>query len=397
MRRRAAGPAHLSRRAHPGEPAPDWARLQALALGTPGARRSDGIDLTATNPEQLGLTSPWARALAERAVALPYAPEAAGPLRAREAIARTYAGRVDGAVSPDDIVLTASTSESYSFLLHLLCDPGDAVLVPRPSYPLLPELARLADVRLLPYDLHYAGHFQLDPASLPSPTTLAQERIRAVVAVSPNNPTGHFTTRDELALLAELGVPLIIDEVFRTFVLRHDAAFGEPFQSGAPTFVLDGLSKRAALPGLKAGWIVTVGDAAFRQQVRAPFESIADTFLSVSALAQNLVGELLDRGDDPGALVRERAQQNLALLRSELAGSALTLLEPDAGWTAIVRYPALESEEYLFAELARRGVWVHPGALYELPLSPCFVLSLLGPPAELQAGITRMLELVRTT
>lgn len=396
MRRSAAGPIHLARRAHPGEPATDWARLHELALGTPGARRSDGVDLTVTNAEQLGLTSPRARALAERAVALPYAPEAAGPLCAREAIARTYAERGE-LVSPDDVILTASTSESYSFLLHLLCDPGDAMLVPRPSYPLLPELARLADVRLLPYDLRYAGHFQLDPASLPCRETLAQARIRAIVVVSPNNPTGHFTTRDELSLLAELGVPLIVDEVFRTFVLRHDAAFGEPFAAGAPTFVLDGLSKRAALPGLKAGWIVTVGDEAFRQQVRAPLETIADTFLSVSALAQNVIGDLLECGDDLGARVRERTQQNLALLRTVLGGSALTLLEPDAGWTAIVRLPAIESEEQLFAELARRGVWVHPGALYELPLSPCFVLSLLGPPAELQAGITRMLELVRTT
>lgn len=385
--------ARLSKRADPGETSSHFARLRKLALGTPDSPRLDGVDLTLTNPEYLGLTSPLSRELAALALPLPYAPEACGPFRAREAIRESYVARGGTPVSVDDIVLTASTSESYSFLLHLLCDPGDAVLVPRPSYPLLPDLARLADVRLIPYDLGYAGHFQIDPASLPSPATIDRERIRAVIVVSPNNPTGHFTTQDEFSLLASLGLPLIVDEVFRTFVQNEHGAVGDPLLVNGPLFLLDGLSKRAALPGLKAGWMVLRGEAAFRREVRAPLEAIADTFLSVSAVAQNAISDLLPRATELGQLVRQRVTENLVLLRDQMAQSALTLLEPDAGWTAIVRWPALETEERIFEDLASRGVWVHPGSLYELPLSPCFVLSLLGPPEELQAGISRMLEL----
>lgn len=389
--------ARLSKRADPGEPSAHFASLRKLALGTPDSPRLDGVDLTLTNPEYLGLTSPLSRELAALALPLPYAPEACGPLRAREAIRESYGARGGAPVLADDVVLTASTSESYSFLLHLLCDPGDAVLVPRPSYPLLPDLARLADVRLIPYDLDYAGHFQIDPASLPSPSAIERERIRAVIVVSPNNPTGHFTTQDEFSLLASLGLPLIVDEVFRTFVQRGHRAVGDPLLVTGPLFILDGLSKRAAFPGLKAGWMVVRGEAAFRRDVRAPLEAIADTFLSVSAVAQNAIGDLLPRERELGQLAYRRVTENLALLRAHVAQSALTLLEPEAGWTAVVRWPALETEERILEALASRGVWVHPGSLYELPLSPCFVLSLLGPPAELQAGISRMLDTVRTS
>lgn len=376
-----------------------------MALGTAEQPRPDGLDLTFTNPERLGLVWPGARSIAMGAAQRPYEPEARGLQAAREAIAATYADRQGAnrqssnpqgtpSVGADDVLLTASTSESYSFLLHALCDPGDSVLVPRPSYPLLPDLARLADVRLIPYDIRYAGHFQLDPASLPSEAELAEQRVRAAIVVSPNNPTGHFSSQGELELLARLGVPLIVDEVFRPFVHRASAALADPLQSGAPLFLLDGLSKRAALPGLKAGWIALSGDEAFRREARRRLEAIADTFLSVSALAQAALPELLQQGATLSALVRARIGENLDVLRASVRGTPLTLIEPDAGWSAILRLPALASEEDYFERLAAQGVWVHPGALYDLPLSPCVVASLLGPPEQLRAGLLRLLALL---
>lgn len=384
-----------SERGHAGVPSAGWARLQQLALGTGAAPRADGLDLTVTNPEGQGLVWPVAREIVARAAHARYVPEASGPEQARVAIARTYADRSAAApVTAEDIVLTASTSESYSLLLHVLCDPGDAVLVPRPSYPLLPDLARLADVRLIPYDLCYAGHFQIDPASLPSPSELLRERVRAVIVVSPNNPTGHFTTKDELALLALLGVPLIVDEVFRPFVHRHHDSFADPLTAPAPLFVLDGLSKRGALPGLKAGWISIAGAPTFRQEARARLEAAADTFLSVSAVAQSALPELLDHDHELRTRVVARVTESLAVLRDATKGTTITLLEPDGGWSAILRLPALRTEERYFEELATLGVWVHPGALYDLPLSPCFVVSLLCPPAQLRAGLARVLGLV---
>jgi alanine-synthesizing transaminase len=370
------------------------ARLRALALGTSAAPRSDGLDLTVTNPEVLGLVWPPARDIAKRAIGQPYVPDAAGPPSAREAIVRSYVHRANAVrISADDVVVTASTSESYSFILHALCDPGDAVLVPRPSYPLLPDLARLADVRLVPYSVRYAGHFQLDPASLPSPAEMAEQRVRAVIVVSPNNPTGHFTSRDELELLGSLGVPLIVDEVFRPFVLRERGPFADPLEQTGPTFLLDGLSKRAGLPGLKAGWITLVGDDSFKSEARLRLEGIADTFLGVSAAAQNALPELLAHEPELGAGIRVRLDENLRALRALVRSSHLTLLEPDGGWSAIVRLPAVRSESSYFEELAERGVWAHPGALYDLPVAPSFVVSLLCSPEQLASGISRLLTL----
>jgi alanine-synthesizing transaminase len=383
---------HWSERGHPGTASGVWSRLCALALGTPETPRPDGLDLTVTNPERLGLVSPLAREIVARAAQRPYVPDASGSRAAREAIAESYIGR--SKVSPEDVLLTASTSESYSFVLHALCDPGEAVLVPRPSYPLLPDLARLADVHLRPYDIRYAGHFQLDPATMPSRAEIAEQRVRAAIVVSPNNPTGHVTSRDELELLSSLGLPLIVDEVFRPFVHKARASFADPLASGAPTFLLDGLSKRAGLPGLKAGWIVLSGDEAFRCEARRRLESIADTFLSVSAAAQAALPELLKHETDLASGLRARVSANLLSLRAAVRGTKLTLIEPEAGWSVILRLPALRSEETYFEELASLGVWTHPGGLYDLPMTPCFVLSLLCPPMQLSAGVLRLLELL---
>lgn len=361
-----------------------------------GQPRPDGLDLTVSNPEVLGLVWPEARDIVARASREPYLPEAAGPQRAREAIVRTYRDRLGQRVdriTPGDVLVTASTSESYSFLLHALCDPGDAVLVPRPSYPLLPDLARLADVRLVPYDVRYAGHFQIDPSSLPSRQEMTRQRVRAVIVVSPNNPTGHFTSQDELALLAALGVPLIVDEVFRPFAWGERATAADPLVQPGPLFLLDGLSKRAGLPGLKAGWIAMVGAAPFQDEARSRLEAIADTFLGVSAAAQNALPELLAHDAELGAAIRARLSENLAALRAQVRSSPLTLLEPEGGWSAIVRLPAVRSEESYFEELAAAGVWAQPGALYDLSLAPCFVVSLLCPPEQLRAGMSRLLEL----
>ncbi len=354
-------------------------------------------DLTVSNPTRCGfrydaetVVGPLADARA-----LVYDPNPRGMGSARESVAGYYSDH-EACVAVDDLLLTTSTSESYSFLFRLLCDPGDEVLVAQPSYPLFDFLADLDDVRLRPYPLFYDHGWWIDFAELERGITT---RTRAVIVVHPNNPTGHWTgtgERERLeALCVRHGLALIVDEVFLDYPLRKLTPPPRSFAQGAHpalTFVLSGLSKIVGLPQMKAAWIATLGPERERTEALARLEIVADTFLSMNAPVQLAMASWLGSRAAIQAQILERARRNLASLRrlAEDAPDRLQLLEVDAGWSAVLGLPCCVGEAECAERLAReRGVIVHPGSFYGMAESKRVVVSLIGPSDEFEGGIQR--------
>jgi aspartate/methionine/tyrosine aminotransferase len=353
-------------------------------------------DLTVSNPTRCGFDYDEAAVLGPLgdARALEYEPDPRGMMSAREAVAGYYVGH--GAdVSAGDLVLTTSTSESYSFLFRLLCDAGDEVLVARPSYPLFDFLADLDDVRLVAYPLFYDYGWWIDMAELERAIT---PRTRAILVVHPNNPTGHWTCEAEREALEALcvrhGLALIVDEVFLDYALE-EMAEARSFACGAHpalTFVLSGMSKIAGLPQMKAAWIAALGPEEVRREALARLEIVADTFLSMSAPVQlALPGWLAGRGGIQ-AQILERARGNMGTLRriAEEAPGRLQVLQVEAGWSAVVGLPECVWEAGCAERLLRnRGVLVHPGGFYGMGEAGRVVVSLIGRGDEFEAGIRR--------
>jgi alanine-synthesizing transaminase len=364
-----------------------------------GRLRASGapiIDLTETNPTRVGLPYPPAlvNALADPR-ALEYRPSPFGLEAAREAVAADLA-RGGRAVSADRLVLTASTSESYALLFKLLCDPGDEVLIPQPSYPLFDLLTRLDDVVAVPYQLDWQGVWSIDRASLERAMT---PRTRAVLVVSPNNPTGSWLRRDDLGWLAATAaresLAIIGDEVFADYPLasRGDAARVLD-QAEALTFSLGGLSKSIGLPQMKLGWIAAGGPTAIVDDALARLEVIADTYLSVSTSVQVAAPALFEAGAAVREAIRTRLAQNLSALRALAAAApAVTLVEPEGGWSAVLQVPATQSEEALALRLAAdHHVIAHPGYFFDFAREAFVVVSLLPEPAVFAEGARRLVE-----
>lgn len=381
------------------------------ALGRERAARGSVIDLTESNPTVVDLQYPASalRAALGRAESERYHPSPLGLPAARAAVAAQYAR--DGIrAHADRIVLTASSSESYAFLFKLLADPGEAVLVPEPSYPLFEYLARLEGVVPVPYRLAFDGVWHLDFASVER--ALGGDggggpRPRAVVVVSPNNPTGSYLKRDELARLGALAaahdLALVSDEVFAPYPFASDpervnAVAGEPMlEALAPAFSLGGLSKACGLPGLKCGWILVGGRAPERSL--AALELVADTYLSVGTPVQAALPELLSLGAEIREVIAARVRANRATLAAALSpGSPATLLPAEGGWSAILRVPATHTDEgWAAALLAEAGVLVHPGYFFDLAGGTFLVLSLLPEPARFAEGVRRLIAALQGT
>jgi len=359
-----------------------------LALALARARQEERaiLDLTESNPTRAGL--PYARATILEALASPdallYEPSPFGLWSAREVVARELE------VDPARVLLTASTSEAYGFLFKLLCDPGDEVLVPVPSYPLFEHLARLEAVRAVPYRLAYDGRWHVDVDSLRS---AVGPRTRAVVTVSPNNPTGSYLKHAELAALASLGLPIVSDEVFASYPLRDDPTRATTAleAQGTLVFSLGGLSKLAALPQMKLAWIVVGGDAPDVTDALARLEVLADAYLSVGTPVQHALPHLLASRVPAESAIQARTRTNLELLRSRVSGTAGTLLDVEGGWYATLRVPATRSEEAWALELLEEdGVHVHPGHFFDFEHEAYLVLSLLTPEAIFAEGVGRV-------
>ena len=411
------------------------------------------LDLTVSNPTRAGLRYDSQAILAALASprALDYDPQSKGMREAREAVAAYYReehGVCD--LDPEQIVLTTSTSEGYSFVFRLLCNAGDELLVPKPSYPLFEFLADLQDVRLVPYPLIYDHGWQMD---FPSLEKVVTPRTRGVVVVHPNNPTGSYVSAGEMETLnkfcREHGLAVIADEVFLDYGLDVDAplsaapegtttgveqswpvvnaardsrspsassgqALHAPVDRHSPlhglgrddrafgsfagnrdvlTFTLSGLSKVVALPQMKVAWIITSGP---RQEVEAAMgrlEVIADTYLSMNAPIQWAVQALLEQRKDIQRQLMERVTKNLAELDRQLAGQkSCQRLTVDGGWYAVLRVPVTRSDEELAIELVReKSVLVHPGHFYDFPSDGYLVLSLITVREEFAEGISAVL------
>ena len=364
----------------------------ARALEIRRAVGGDVVDLTITNPTAVGLryTDSFYEGLSTAASAA-YEPDPFGLRSAREVLAEYYRARGCACVA-DSVWLSASTSESFAQLLALLCDPGDAWLVPAPGYPLLDYLAALSGVRLIRYPLAYDGAWFVDLPALRARLD-AEPRARAIVCTAPGNPTGAFLGERELAeiegLCAARGLALVVDEVFAEFALRETpgrvrCAAGT---RACLTFVLSGLSKLALLPQWKLGWGLVCGPESATAPALARLGVISDSFLSVATPVQRALPEILAAAPALRARTLERLRANLAALRGALRDGAASVLEVEAGWSAIVRLPevGLDDEAFALALLERAGVLVHPGSLYDLP--GCHtVVSLLVPPETLARG-----------
>ncbi len=358
------------------------------------------LDLTVSNPTAAGVHPDSEVVLAALAnpEAMRYDPQPRGLLAARQAVCRYYreAHEVFD-LDPERLILTTSTSEAYSYVFRLLCNPADEILVPKPSYPLFEFLADLADIKLVPYPLLYDHGWQIDFDSLYKAATA---QTRAVILVHPNNPTGSYVSASEASALnafcRDYGLALIVDEVFLDYA--HDGASRRSFVTNADalTFTLSGVSKISALPQMKLAWVATSGPEEMVAQAGARLEIVADTFLSMNAPVQLAGPVLLDQRKHIQPILLDRLRVNLAELDRQLAGRpSCSRLLVEGGWYVILRVPAVESDEDLAIRLLRKArVSVHPGHFYDFPNEGHLVLSLITEPAEFREGVARLLQVV---
>jgi alanine-synthesizing transaminase len=352
------------------------------------ARGLSTIDLTETNPTRGGLPYPEEELaeLLRRGATTEYAPHPRGIPEAREALA-AHLSRPGDPVSPEDLVLTASTSESYSFLFKLFGDPGDEVLTAAPSYPLLDSLAALDGLVLRHFHRGPRRNFAIDPETV---EFALSERTRLLALVHPGNPTGNFLTVPEqeavAALCASRGIPLILDEVFADYPLATGPAAGATGE--ALSFSLGGLSKSAGLPSWKLGWIRVGGPPDLRRRIVSALELVADSYLSVATPVQRALPGVLELAPRIRAAILERVRSNLSVLRTVPKAE---LFEPEGGWSAVIRFSRPVSDEELALELLERaGVLVHPGYFFDFTTDDFLVLSLLPEPGPFAEGVRRL-------
>ena len=362
-----------------------------------GQKRAAGaaiLDLTESNPTAAGFAYPTEDVLAALADtrSMRYEPSSAGIPAARAAVSEYYSGRV----AAERILLTASTSEAYSFVFKLLADPGDEILVPRPSYPLFGYLAGLEAVRTVDYPLVYHAGWSIDFDVL---TRRITPRTRAIVLVNPNNPTGSFLKKTELSRLISLcrdhDVAIISDEVFSDYKFEEDP---ERVQSLTGieeflTFSLSGLSTIAGLPQVKLGWIVVSGPAGRRGDAFERLELIADTYLSVGTPVQWASSSLLNGRGTIQRQILDRVRKNLAFLCGEIGkDSPWRVLKAEGGWYAVLEAPRIRTEEeWALMLLEEDDVLVQPGYFFDFEREAFLVVSLLTEADVFREGTRRVL------
>lgn len=365
------------------------------------AAKTPVLDLTESNPTHAGLSYPQDEILGafSDARSLRYDPDPRGLISARETVSRYYAAR-GTSVDPSQIILTASTSEAYAYLFKLLTNPGDEVLVPRPSYPLFEYLAAMESVTVRPYPLRYDGVWHIDFDALENAVT---DRTRAIAIVNPNNPTGSYLKKDEWARLAEWsssrGITVLSDEVFSDFAFAPDPTRMATL-SGATevsVFAMSGLSKIAGLPQMKLGWIVANGPG-FEAALDG-LEWIADTFLSVATPVQLGLDRLLDAGEMIRAQIQRRTKVNLELARASFgANSKCQILRAEGGWYIVIQIPRTRSEEaWALGLLREMDILIQPGFFYDFESEAFIVVSLLTEPSVFKEGIRRLSQFVEVS
>lgn len=357
-------------------------------------RRSDGLpllDLIQSNPTTIGIVYPELLGTLSSPAALRYSPSPFGLSEARHAVARWYQ-RSGIDVDARRVVLTASSSEAYAYLLKLLCDPGDSILVPRPSYPLFDQLARLESVEVLRYPLVPDDGWRIDVEGLRS---MLRPDTRAIFVVSPNNPTGSVLREDERRAIEQVArehdLALVCDEVFAEYVWSpcEDRVSCAAIGATVPTFTLGGLSKSAGLPQMKLGWMIVGGPERACEDLMSRIEMIADTYLSVSAPVQVAAERMLEAAGSVRAQIAARIRGNLTFLEERLAAdSPVTACAVDAGWYVPLRVPAVMTDEAWASLLVERdGVVVHPGSFFRFEREGTLIAGLIAPAGTFRAGI----------
>jgi aspartate/methionine/tyrosine aminotransferase len=372
---------------------------EALARHRAGGKRL--CDLTASNPTECGFAYDSEAILAalRNPAVLRYEPDPKGLESTRRAVAKYYLAR--GATIPaQDILLTTSTSEAYSFIFRLLCNPGDELLIPAPSYPLFGFLADIQDVKLVRYPLVYDHGWQMDLHSLQQALTA---RTRGIIVVNPNNPTGHFIKAKEMQALNELcgrrSLAIIADEVFLDFSLGSGKPVSFAGNSNSLTFTTSGLSKIAGLPQMKMAWRIASGPPTLKKQAIEKLEVIADTFLSPNAPVQLATSKFLEQRGGFREQLLARVRQNLAELDRQLARQRnCSRLEVEGGWYAVLRVPATQSDEELaLALLEAKNVYVHPGHFFDFATDGYLVLSLIAAEDDFAEGVRRIVDMAATS
>jgi alanine-synthesizing transaminase len=368
---------------------------EALERHKSGGRRL--LDLSASNPTECGFkydAPAIMRSLCAPA-SLQYHPDPKGLKSARQAVSDYYAERGER-IAIDDLILTASTSEAYSFIFRLLCNPGDELLIPTPGYPLFDFLADVNDVRLVRYPLFYDHGWHIDMHALKQAIT---PRARGIIVVHPNNPTGHFTRSEEVSELNQIcsanQMAIIADEVFLDFSL---GAAQKSFvaNTGALTFTMSGISKISGLPQMKFAWLAVSGPEETKREALARLEMIADTYLSLNAPIQLAAPVLLQQRKQFQQQLMSRVRTNLAELDSQLAGkNNVGRLVVEGGWYAVLRIPATRSDEELAIDLLEKhDVYLHPGHFYDFPGDGYLVVSLITPMQDFTEGLRRVLSAI---
>ena len=361
---------------------------EALERHKAGGRRL--LDLSASNPTECGINydAPAILQALGNPGSLQYHPDPCGLKSARQSVVDYYAER-DEHISVDDLVLTASTSEAYSFIFRLLCNPGDELLIPTPSYPLLDFLAGLNDVKLIRYPLFYDHGWHIDVHALKQAVT---PRTRGVIVVHPNNPTGHFTRPEEIAQLNQIcsdhQMAVIADEVFLDFSLGMTAR-SFVANTGALTFTMSGISKISGLPQMKLAWLAASGPATAKREALVRLEMIADTYLSLNAPIQLATPVLLQQRKHFQEQLMARVRANLAEFDVQLTKEKrFDRLNVEGGWYAVLRVPATRPDEDLAIDLLEKhDVYVHPGHFYDFPGDGYLVVSLIAPEQDFAEGV----------
>ena len=370
------------------------------ALETMRASGTTLLDLAVSNPTECGFRYDTRAILSafQNPNALTYDPQPKGLISARQEVVRYYLHDHGISLDPESIILTPSTSEAYSYVFRLLCNPQEEVLVPKPSYPLLDFLADLQDVRLIPYSLEYAHGWLVDFQSI---ARALSPRTRAILLVHPNNPTGSFLRSEEVQQLNKLcrehNLALIVDEVFLDYSFDGDSPKTFAANADVLTFTLSGLSKIAALPQMKVAWVATTGPASLVRPALDRLEVIADSYLSLNAPTQWAFPTLFEQRHSLQRQLLERARQNRTSLKKLLCSlPACELLDGDGGWCAVLRVPAQRSDEDLVIELLQKHhVLVHPGHFYDFPKDGFLVVSLITPAEIFEDGISRLLRYLK--
>lgn len=369
------------------------------ALAEHRARGRKVLDLSASNPTECGFhydQKAILHALGSPA-SLEYHPDPKGLEQARRAVAGYYA-QAGGTVATEEIILTTSTSEAYSWIFRLLCDPGDELLIPAPSYPLFDFLAGIQDVTLKPYPLLYDHGWQIDFHGLQQAMT---ERARGVIVVHPNNPTGHFTKPAEMAQLSRIcaarQMAIIADEVFLDFSLEQQRPQSFTGSRDALTFTLSGLSKISGLPQMKLAWLATSGPDNLKKEALSRLEMIADTYLSMNAPVQLAAGAFLEQRHSFQSQLMQRVRSNLKELDRQLTAQRhCSRLQVEGGWYAVLRVPATQSDEELaIALLQQKDVYLHPGHFYDFHQEGFLVVSLITPEDVFATGLARLLDIFK--